>query len=73
MSCAGSPPASETRNTCCTPFRLESNANQRPSGETSKPSIVWFPLVTGRACATDSGAWLGIGSDQTFDVSVNAE
>src|SRR2546422_10153611 len=35
-------------------------------------SIVWFPLVTGRACATDSGAWLGIGRDQTFDGSRNA-
>jgi hypothetical protein len=36
-------------------------------------SIIWLPCVSGTALDTETLPVVGMGSDQTFDVSVNAE
>src|SRR6476661_1914709 len=55
------------------PLRSLSNASQRPSGDTSNPSITWLPVVTGRASEIETGESDGIGIFQTFEVSENTE
>src|SRR5437667_6492 len=49
------------------PFRSELNTSQRPSRETFTLSIVWSPVVTGRAAAIDAAPMVGTGMDQMLE------
>ena len=49
------------------PLRSELNTSQRPSRETFTLSIVWLPVVTGRARQSILELAVGTGMDQMLE------